>query len=144
MGLFSKKKDNESSKNDSSKEKVAASDVSKKEESKKNDSAKANKQVLYKGEDGTLAYKFIVKPWITEKTHELMSDSKYVFKVRSGANKNQVRNAVEKLYGVKVTSINMINIHEKKRRFGRSVGKKSSIRKAVVTLKQGDKIEIFE
>ncbi|HFC76689.1 MAG TPA: 50S ribosomal protein L23 [Candidatus Moranbacteria bacterium] len=91
-----------------------------------------------------MAYRFILRPWITEKTQGLMSENKYVFKLRLKTTKSQVKSAVEKLYNVEVDKINIVNIPQKKRRFGRVIGKKSAIKKAIVTLKKGHKIEIFE
>ena len=73
-----------------------------------------------------------------------MSGDKYVFKVRKDAGKIQAKKAIEKLYGVEVEKINIVNIPQKKRRFGRIVGKNSAVKKAIATLKKGNKIEFFE
>lgn len=113
------------------------------EEEKKSDMNKDTK-VLSRGNEGDLAYKFIERPIVTEKTHELVSENKYVFKLREAATKSQTKKAIEKLYGVKVEKVNIINISPKKRRFGRVVGSKAGVKKAVVTLKSGNKIEFFE
>ncbi|MDY0302396.1 MAG: 50S ribosomal protein L23 [Candidatus Moranbacteria bacterium] len=86
----------------------------------------------------------MVKPWITEKTQELMTTDKYVFRLRAKTTKREAKVAIEKLYNVKVIGVNIVNIPSKKRRFGRYTGMKSAVRKAIVTLKKGDKIEIFE
>ncbi|MDH4330801.1 MAG: 50S ribosomal protein L23, partial [Candidatus Moranbacteria bacterium] len=59
-------------------------------------------------------------------------------------NKNQIKDAIEVTYDVSVEDVNVINIHAKKRRFGGKVGKKSGYKKAVITLKKGDKIEFFQ
>jgi len=136
MGLFGNKKDSVKS-NDHGASKTDVKEE-KKEKGEKND------KVLQQNSDGSLAYEFIVKPWITEKTHELMADDKYVFKIRQKTTKFQVKKAVENLYEVEVKKVNIVNIHQKKRRFGRIMGKKSAIKKAIVTLKEGNKIEIFE
>lgn len=140
MGLFSKKKEEDKKESPIKSEENKVSDSSKSEPKKK----KEEKKVLSQDVDGSLAYEFIVKPWITEKTHDLMASDKYVFKVRKEVNKSQTKEAIEKLYGVEVDKINIINIPQKKRRFGRIVGKKSAIKKAIVTLKEGNKIEFFE
>ncbi len=89
-------------------------------------------------------WKFLIKPWITEKAHALMALGEYIFHVSKRASKIQIKKAVEDLYKVKVTKVRMINIPAKKRIQGRIVGKKSSYRKAIITLKKGDKIELFE
>ena len=70
--------------------------------------------------------------------------NKYVFKVSPRANKNEVKKAIEEVYGVKVEKINNINIPRKKRVRGRTEGWKPGYKKAVVTLKEGDKIDLFE
>jgi large subunit ribosomal protein L23 len=141
MGLFNKKKDDKDIEK-STKSRVVSDTKKVEKEVKKTD--KKTEKVLQQDVDGSLAYKFILRPWITEKTHDLMASNKYVFKLRQKVTKNQAKNAVEKLYGVEVKKVNIINIPQKKRRFGRVMGKKSGIRKAIVTLKEGNKIEVFE
>lgn len=145
MGLFSKKKEEDKVIEESSpKEKVSDDKkVAKKSSKKVVKKVEAEKVAAYKG-DGQMAYKFIIKPWITEKTQELMSSNKYVFRLKAKATKREAKVAVEKLYDVKVESVNIVNIPQKKRRFGRFSGMKSAVRKAIVTLKKGNKIEIFE
>jgi large subunit ribosomal protein L23 len=86
----------------------------------------------------------LIVPWITERSHNLMAENKYVFKVVKNSSKDEVKRAIEGLYKVTVTKVNSINIPAKKRIRGRTVGKKSGFKKAIVTLKQGDKIELFE
>lgn len=148
MGLFSSKKEEkkeapieaEEAKIDDSK----TAPIKSESEEKKIDSDSKTGKVLAQDVDGSLAYKFIVRPCVTEKTHDLMASSKYVFKTRREAGKNQVKKAVEGLYNVRVEKVNIVNIPQKKRRFGRIIGKKSGVKKAIVTLKEGDKIEIFE
>lgn len=145
MGLFNKKSKEENVTEDSAKEEKVSAEkkVAKKSSKKAVKKVKAEKVNAYEG-DGQMAYKFIVKPWITEKTQELMSNNKYVFRLRAKTTKREAKVAVENLYGVKVASVNLVNIPEKKRRFGRFAGMKSAVRKAIVTLKKGNKIEIFE
>lgn len=142
MGLFGNKKEEE--KKDApvkaEEKKVSAP----KKEEKKTDSDKKSEKVLLQDVDGSLAYKFIVRPWVTEKTHDLMGNDKYVFKVRRETTKNQAKKAVEGLYNVEVKKVNIVNIPQKKRRFGRVMGKKAGVKKAIVTLKEGNKIEVFE
>lgn len=134
MGLFDKK---ELDKKEEKKPIVKSSAVI---EADKKSSAPA----VVTQEGAGLAYKFIVKPWITEKTQELMTTDKYVFRLRAKTAKREAKVAIEKLYNVKVIGVNIVNIPSKKRRFGRYTGMKSAVRKAIVTLKKGDKIEIFE
>ena len=89
-------------------------------------------------------YEVLSRPLITEKNATLQTQNKYAFEVAEGANKPQVKQAVEKAFKVKVTSVNMITVPGKMRRVGRQQVLTRSWKKAVVTLKPGDKIEIFE
>ena len=89
-------------------------------------------------------YEVLRKPLITEKNTLLQEQGKYVFKVARGANKNQVKQAVEKAFKVKVTAVNVMTVSGKMRRVGRREAMTQSWKKAVVTLKPGDKIELFE
>lgn len=89
-------------------------------------------------------YDILKEPHLTERATDLMKENKYVFKISSSANKIQVRKAVENLYGVLVTKVNVISIPRKKVRYGRGSGFKSGYRKAIVTLKEGDRIEMVE
>lgn len=86
----------------------------------------------------------LLAPWITEAATALMERNQYVFRVRKDAGKNQIKNAVETLYQVKVLSVNTVTIPSKKVSFGRRTGKKSAFKKAVVKIKEGHKIDFFE
>ena len=86
----------------------------------------------------------ILRPVISEKTTELMGINKYVFRVSMKANKLMVDRAVRELFGVKPEKINVINMRGKNRRLRYRAGKKSAWKKAIVTLKPGEKIELFE
>lgn len=85
----------------------------------------------------------LISPHITEKASLLESENKYVFKVRKNANKIQVKRAVEAFYGVKVLSVRIVNIPPKKRRLGRIEGKKKGCKKAIVKIREGEKIQIL-
>ncbi len=93
------------------------------------------------------AYQVIKEPHITEKATDLIEQNKYVFKVFQKANKVEIKKAVKALYGAEVEKVNMIHTAPKKRRVGRHQGwrkgLKKGYKKAVVTLKQGEKIEIL-
>lgn len=95
-------------------------------------------------EGNSIAYRVILEPWITEAATAAMELNKYVFKVAKAATKFEVKKAVEQLYKVKVISVNTVNIPRKKKNYGRTPGWKSGFKKAVVTLKAGDKLELFE
>lgn len=83
----------------------------------------------------------LVQPRLSEKSSKLAGLNKYVFKVLLGANKIEVKKAVEAAYKVRVTQVNMIRNQGKNRTFGKTSGRTSDFKKAIVTLKQGDKIE---
>lgn len=104
----------------------------------------AKKEVIVAAEHSDIAYRVLTEPWITEKTHKAIADNKYTFKVIRSATKKQVKLAIEGLYSVKVEKISVVNIKAKKKAYGRHEGTKAGFKKATVTLKQGDKIELFQ
>ena len=86
----------------------------------------------------------IIKPILTEKGYDGIPNKKYTFKVANGANKTEIKMAVEKLFGVKVESVNTANVSGKLKRMGRSQGMTSSYKKAIVQLTKDSKpIEYF-
>jgi large subunit ribosomal protein L23 len=89
-------------------------------------------------------YQVLRRPLITEKNSQLQSQGKYVFEVADEANKNQIKQAVEKSFKVDVMAVNIITVPGKQRRLGRQQVLTSPWKKAIVTLKPGDKIELFE
>ncbi len=105
--------------------------------------AKDVKKEKTENESG-IAYKVLISPWITEASTAQMELNKYVFKVYSEAAKGDIKKAVEDLYKVKVISVRTTSIPKKFRNYGRTPGWKSGFKKATVTLKEGDKIELFE
>lgn len=85
----------------------------------------------------------IKKPWITEKATMLSASHQYVFMVKSTATKPEVKKAIHALYKVDVTDVNILNRAGKVKRSGRGIrGKTQGYRKAVVTLKEGQKIDL--
>ena len=86
----------------------------------------------------------LVKPTITEKSTILQESGKYTFQVAPRANKITVKEAVEKSFDVTVLDVNITKLHGKRKRYGPRVAKQPDIKKAVVTLKQGDRINIIE
>jgi large subunit ribosomal protein L23 len=89
-------------------------------------------------------YRVLQHPLITEKNSVLQAQGKYAFKVAQEANKEQIKKAVEKAFKVTVTGVNVMTVAGKRRRMrGREVTS-PSWKKALVTLKPGDKIELFE
>lgn len=86
----------------------------------------------------------IIRPVISEKAYALMSEGKYTFRVPLTANKVQIRQAVEKIFNVKVEKVATLRVLGKMKRMGRTQGKRSDYKKAIVTLKAGETIEFFE
>lgn len=89
-------------------------------------------------------YEILRRPLITEKYSALQAQGKYAFEVDRKANKPLVKQAVEKAFNVEVTGVNMMNMPGKKRRVGRRELQPHPWKKAVVTLKPGDSIELFK
>ncbi len=89
-------------------------------------------------------YEIIKRPLITEKTTKLIEERKYTFEVMQGANKIEVKEAVEKLFNVKVTAVNIINVRQKARKVGKYEGLRPAVRKAIVTLAEGQSLDVFE
>ena len=81
-----------------------------------------------------LAEDIIIKPIITEKSNMQVMEGKYTFKVAKKATKVEIRNAVEKLFDVKVLKVNVINVNGKKKRMGVHQGRTSDWKKAIVTI----------
>ena len=81
-------------------------------------------------------------PHVTEKSAFLQTDRKYVFKITDNTNKPEIKKAVESIYKVKVSDVNILQKRDKKVRLGRHEGISSGNKKAIVTLKEGHKIEI--
>ncbi|MCY9787510.1 50S ribosomal protein L23 [Nocardiopsis sp. EMB25] len=85
----------------------------------------------------------IVEPVISEKSYGLMDENKYTFIVRPDANKTQIKIAVEKIFDVKVTSVNTINRKGKRKRTRFGYGKRPDTKRAIVSVAEGDRIDIF-
>ncbi|MCM1370414.1 MAG: 50S ribosomal protein L23 [Clostridium sp.] len=89
------------------------------------------------------SYRDIIKaPIITEKTSDLAKNNVVVFSVDVRANKTQIKQAVEKIFNVKVESVNTVNVHPKKKRVGRYTGKTNKVKKAIIKLCEGSSIEL--
>ena len=86
----------------------------------------------------------IIAPVITEKTHAKQVSAKYVFKINKNANKIEVKQAIEKFYGIKPSSVNITLMQPKKRTVGRGnvIQKRKALKKAVITLPKGKTIDI--
>ena len=84
------------------------------------------------------------KPIVSEKASDLQGANKFTFEVDRAANKHQIKIAVEEAFGVNVVNVNVLTLRRKRKKFGPRVSKLSFWKKAIVTLKQGDTITMYE
>ncbi len=90
------------------------------------------------------ARQVIIKPVISEKSYALLAANKYTFRIHESAHKTQVRQAVEEIWGVRVTGVSTMSVKAKPKRRGYTSGKRRQWKKAVVQLHPDDHIELFE
>ncbi|HVL98841.1 MAG TPA: 50S ribosomal protein L23 [Egibacteraceae bacterium] len=86
----------------------------------------------------------IIAPVVSEKSYALLDEGRYTFLVHPKSNKTEIKQAVEAVFGVKVASVNTMNRAGKKKRFGLKYGKRKDTKRAIVTLAEGESIDIFE
>jgi large subunit ribosomal protein L23 len=137
MGIFKDNKDDKKKKQDVDKpeeEKSMKDLYTASGEMKKKDAKKVSGQ----------AYRVLTKPMVTEKATNLGSSNQYVFMVGIDTNKIEVAKAIQEVYGVKPISVNIIKVKGKKVNRGRITGKRKDFKKAIVTLKKGDTISVYE
>ena len=89
------------------------------------------------------SYDAVKEPHISEKASDLSMENQYIFKISPNHNKNEIKKSVEGIYGVDVLSVNIVKIPAKKRRLGRTEGFRKAYKKAIVKIKEGQKIEIL-
>jgi len=94
--------------------------------------------------ESKIASRVLVEPWITEDSTRQLEMNKYFFKVTVDATKEQIKQAVQELYKVTVLTVNTINVHRKKKNYGRTPGYVAGYKKAIVKLKKGDSIELIK
>lgn len=122
-----------------------------KQPEKKSEKASAAKKEIKKeakapvveGKLRGVSFEIVKEPHISEKSTILGQANQYVFKVYQRANKQEVKKSVEGIYGVNVLKVRTVKIAPKKRRLGRTEGFKKGYAKAIVTIKEGQKIELF-
>jgi len=85
----------------------------------------------------------LLAPVVSEKSYGLLDQNKYTFLVRTDANKTEIRLAVEKVFGVKVTGVNTLNRGGKQQRTRYGFGRRVSTKRAIVSVKEGDRIDLF-
>jgi large subunit ribosomal protein L23 len=86
----------------------------------------------------------IIRPMVSEKSYAGLEQNRYTFLVAKDANKTEIKEAVQKIWGVRVLEVNTLNRKGKSKRFRYTRGKRPDQKQAVVTLAEGDTIEIFE
>ena len=91
----------------------------------------------------TKAYDIIKRPIITEKSMSMTEDKRYTFEVAKDANKIEIRQAIEAIFDVTVVKVNTLNVKSKPKRVRYQLGRTRTWKKAMVTLKEGDTIELF-
>lgn len=150
MGIFTAKKTSETEdkeeKNpiDLSEKKVNKEKEEKKEKSMKDLYAEGEASSSKKGTKSSLAYRVLVKPLVTEKATDLGALNQYAFIVGNSANKIDVAKAIFEVYGVKPLKVNIIKVKGKKVNRGKISGKRKDFKKALVSLKKGDSISVYE
>ena len=135
MGFFSRKKTGDAKKAPAKSKAAPAKAEEKKDE--------APKQVTYVTRETGSAYKVLVRPIVTEKSTALQQMGQYAFEVAKDANKVEVRKAVKAVYGVTPTAVRVITVLGKPVRSRAGMARRASWRKAMVTLKKGDRIDLF-
>ncbi len=85
----------------------------------------------------------LLAPVISEKSYGLLDGNKYTFEVHPDANKTQIKIAVEKVFSVKVTGVNTLNRDGKRKRTRSGFGRRKAVKRAIVTLRAGDRIDVF-
>ena len=88
-------------------------------------------------------YNVIIRPVVTERSFDFMEQGKYTFEVARTAPKEEIRDAVEKIFGVHVVKVNTVNVKPKNKRVRMQQGKTRQWKKAIVTLAEGESIEVF-
>ena len=86
----------------------------------------------------------LLAPVVSEKSYSLISDRKYTFRVHGDAHKTQIRQAVEQLFEVHVEAVNVVKVQSKPKRRGQTRGRRPGWKKAIVQVREGESIPIFE
>ncbi len=85
----------------------------------------------------------IIAPVVSEKSYALLDEGRYTFLVNPSSNKTEIKEAVQSIFQVKVDSVNTMNRKGKRKRFGLTYGKRKDTKRAIVTLAEGESIDIF-
>lgn len=139
MGLFNRKKDGAK---DAKKSNAPKAEKAKAETKAEEPKKEAEKAVVAPRETGR-AYRVLLRPIVTEKTTKLGHDNQYAFEVALDANKLEIRKAVKAVYGVTPTDVRVMRVLGKPVRSRAGMSRRAAWRKAIVTLKKGDRIDQF-
>jgi large subunit ribosomal protein L23 len=134
------KKKNEQKKKEGKKDKLSEKPVKKDKKMKK----KAKKSVKINKEKAHIFSRVLIKPKVSENSMAQQSIGKYSFIVAKSANKYSVKEAIEAMYGVVVEKVNIVNYSTRAHNFRGRKGKRKGIKKAIVSLRSGDTIELFK
>ena len=136
FNIFKKKKKREKAKEELKEKKEEVPQEARKE-------AVLSTPIWEEKKEKLIATLVLKSPHITEKSSDLADKNQYVFKVYPKINKIEIRKAIEELYGVKVVSIKTINVPAKQKRLGKNIGEQKGYKKAIVKIKEGQKIEVL-
>jgi len=126
------------------KKKPAPTKPAKIEEPKKEVKKEVKKEIKKSKKTGfNLSWRVLKEPHISEKATDLTKENKYIFRIFPKVNKNEIKKAVENLYGVDVLDVKVINLPRKQKRRGRVTGWRKGYKKAIVKIKEGQKIELL-
>lgn len=141
MGIFGKKtEDNKGEDVVKEAKKPVKTEASPKKEAKKE--KKASKKDIITST--VSAYGTIIAPIVTEKSHEAVAKNKYTFRIEKKTTKKQVKDVIEEMYGVSVENVNVIVVKPKRRTVKYDRGYQKLYKKAIVTVREGDHIAVFE
>lgn len=146
MAIFGKKKNTDKDVSEKETKKAESKKVETKDLKNEKKDAVVSKEVkeAKKISKYSFAYKHLVKPLITEKAANLGINNQYIFIVSAKSNKVEIKKAINEVYGVKATSVNIINNEGKVVRRGRYIGKRKDFKKAIVTIEKGKSLNIYE
>ena len=143
LDFFKKKKKPEIKKPEEKRLKEKKPSLTKRASTELGRSPTEGKEEKPKKKEVKIAPLVLKSPHIAEKSAQLAEINQYVFKVYPRANKTEIKKAVEEVYGVNVLKTRIIKIPRKKRRLGKTRGWRKGYKKAIVTIKQGQKIELL-
>ncbi len=148
MGIFGSKKDKKTKQAEEKKDLAQVKDA-KKGKKESSDNKKNNQKENKKNKEAQIkatanGFEHIIRPVVSEKASFMGAENKYIFEVEKRANKIEISKAIQSIYGVKPIKINIINVNGKKVRFGRKFGQTKNWKKAIVSLKEGQTINVYE